>query len=201
MEKVQKIIKKNEEINQLINIIFQKNIETIKCENGNYTFNSPIDKIMEMEMKKILSVYLAEFSEYFTSEKEKEILGTKIKIYESDEIDAHGYKGEIAFPSNAQRSLESIYSNDEFPITYIKDEKGRIRYDEQGKFQKLENITLIGKNGQNCLILNEDVLENDVTVKDFFVYAKLTDMKDREFFLRVMPHELMHVVGFGGRNI
>ena len=197
-KKVQEIVKKNSEINSLVSNFFQKDIETVKCYNGKYFFNYPIDKIMDMEMKKILSIYLAEFSEYFTGEKEKEVLATNIKIYESDELDAHGYKGEIAFPSNANRFLERLYNDEIFPITFVQDENGRITYDEQGTYYKLDNVSCIGQNGQNCLILNKDVLENDVNFKDICVYAKLTNMKERDFFLRFMPHELMHSIGFGG---
>ena len=182
----------------MVNIIFKKDIETIKCDNGKYSFNSPIDKIMDMEMKKVLSIYLAEFSEYFNTEKEKEVLDTKIKIYESDELDAHGYKGEIAFPSNANRFLKSLYNDEIFPIAFVQDKNGRIRYDEWGIYCNLDDVNYIGEKGQNCLILADEELENDVSLKDICVYAKLTNMKEREFFLRFMPHELMHSIGFGG---
>ena len=90
-DKIKQIALNNSEIDDLIEQILSSKTDYIKSCKGRYSFNTPIDKIMQMEMKKIISIYLAEFSEYISDDKAKLMKDTQIEIYESDELDAHGY--------------------------------------------------------------------------------------------------------------
>ena len=106
--------------------------------------------------------------------------------------------GKIAFPSNAHVFLKELYNDNIFPIKYTRDEDGKIRFDEQGENAPIENMSYVGEKGDDCLIFEDEMLENDTSFKDFCVYAKLSKMSEIDFFRKAMPHELMHSLGFGG---
>lgn len=194
----EEIKKKNFEINLMINIILskmkEKDIKAINYENGEPYIQEPAKTILEMELKKILSTYKAEFIQFVDKKKENQLDNASIIIEKGEEVDARGHRKGIVFFSETNKALKNIFEEMRYTIT----ETGAIRYDRDGKRAEKLDCKLIGKAGEKHLLTNEEKIENNLNVVDYFAYASIKDIQDIEFFLDVMPHEAMHVFGFKG---
>lgn len=76
-------------------------------------------------------------------------------------------------------------------------ENNVVKYNENGEEIKPLETDLVGTYKPH--ILNEsELLENNLTLNDYFTYCSLNDAIDIDFFLDLLPHEAMHTFGFKG---
>lgn len=185
-------------INEVLNKMKENDMKTINYENGEPYIQEPAKTILEMELKKLLSIYKAEFIQYVDKQKEEQLDNASVTTYESEEMDAHGHYGGVEFSAGIDKFLKGLFEEKYFPMRYTIDETGAIRYDSNGQKVEKFDFDLIGKEGEKHLLTDEERIENNIGIYDYFVCANIKDMSDLEIFLDVMPHEAMHVFGFKG---
>lgn len=200
---MESINKNNKEINEKIKIIIGKmksqKIPTFEKREGVKQLTEIAEKILTMEKEKILATYRLEFFEYYDNKEKDEV---KISIVtpvdrqgnEIKELDAHGYKGGIEFCSTTSLKLEELEKQE---LRYRINQKGKLRYDPNGEKLPLEDSKFQGM-GLDMLLDEGEKVENDLEMTDYLLCCKMDGRNDLEFFLDVMPHELMHSFGFSG---
>ena len=191
MNSVDVIRKNNEAINESIKkLIKLKGVNFVtKNEDGNYQMDEDYKSIINMDIRKLIKLYQAEFPHLDYEEKPD----YTVDILELDEADGRGYENKVLLATGTAKFFENLES------TYSIDENGRVTFDRNSQKKEKINVNLYNDNtGTPYLLDINEQLENNCSFGDYFTYCYLNGYKDIEFLLDIMPHETMHVFGFKG---
>ncbi|MEG1141974.1 MAG: hypothetical protein RSE41_05970 [Clostridia bacterium] len=170
----------NKRIMEVIANMSRQNISAVEqSDNGTFKFKEFTNEILEAELEKIILTYCGEYTYLVDESKIESLLQTKLKVYESDELDAHGYYGNVEFSSGTSKCLNGVFK-------------------EEKPSNDIDYISSIKQKSFDYSLNRNSVVENNLDVRDYMEHAKHHQLTDLDFFLDCMPHELMHVFGFNG---
>lgn len=182
MNSVDVIRKNNEAINESIKkLIKLKGVNFVtKNEDGNYQMDEDYKSIINMDIRKLIKLYQAEFPHLDYEEKPD----YTVDILELDEADGRGYENKVLLATGTAKFFENLES------TYSIDENGRVTFDRNSQKKEKINVNLYNDNtGTPYLLDINEQLENNCSFGDYFTYCYLNGYKDIEFLLDIMPHE------------
>lgn len=169
-----------------------KNISSFDLIDGTPTFKPFVKNILDIAANRIYKIYELEFFD-FSKDNSKNI---NTILYDSNEIDAHASISTVSFSSGSNTFLKHLFKQKQY-LTFSFNKHNQIRYDLNGTHASAL------KDGNEKYIIDDfitenDFIENDLSLKDYFIYLYLKDSIDLNFFLDVLPHEISHCFGFEG---
>lgn len=191
MDNIEIIRKNNEAINESIKKLIRiKGVNFVtQNEDGSYQMDEDYKRIINMEIRKLIKLYQAEFPHLSYEEK----TDYNVDIFELDEADGRGYENKVLLATGTAKFFENLES------TYSIDENGRVTFDRNSQNKEKRNVNLYNDNTGALYLLDiNEKIENNCTFGDYFTYCYLNGYKDIDFLRDILPHETMHVFGFKG---
>ena len=132
-------------------------------------------RIVEKELVRILSIFLDEFIEYVPVEKRRYFVEL-MKIKKTNQL--------IGFDSGMG--------------AWCKDNKIYFAVKNNEVFKKLAQSSDYGKRKDIKLVAEHNFINNDKDYIDYMEYFIGNGMKEIDYCLDVLPHEVMHLIGSSG---
>lgn len=201
MSNIENVRKNNMEINKKIAMIVEKYKAMNKTAfDKNGRIDEDIKKLFELEMKKCVAIYLAEFSCFECKEIDKLTVEIEEREEKKNQADARGGANGIKIYPGMQHFIDNFLKNAGIESEEINGKicAKKIYSFEQGRKGLEQEIDINGENkyaeGINPpQYISERMIDSSRDQLDFFAEILKKGKIDIDWILDVLPHEAMHV--------
>lgn len=197
--KIKNLEEKIRNENIIINNLIENLIDKIKVpgierkEDGTYDISLPYKKIFDLEINKIVKIYQAELP-YVKSNPQN----IDLKVYKSKHVDGMFKNNAVYFSQKYMEFYDELKSEN---LKYDVNSEGRVKYNKDGKSEKISMDFIKQENSNNYFLLKEnEFIENNLSDMDQDVFKFLNYTKYEKNMFDILPHELMHAFGYRGHN-
>ena len=185
MSNCDEIKKRNIYINKLLkNLVEQMKRNKVKTFNEDGTMNENIKKILELELKKCISIYCFEYGFEIPTERISvhEAKTRDGQINRKPELNARGGEDGVTVYAGLQNALDSILSSTNVGLT-----------SQVFEDNKIHATRVFGKDVAPTKLSGNTYVSSHRDQLDYFAELLKTGKIDLDFILDVFPHEAMHV--------
>ena len=185
MSNCDEIKKRNIYINELLkNLVEQMKRNKVKTFNEDGTMNENIKKILELELKKCISIYCFEYGFEIPTERISvhEAKTRDGQINRKPELNARGGEDGVTVYAGLQNALDSILSSTNVGLT-----------SQVFEDNKIHATRVFGKDVAPTKLSGNTYVSSHRDQLDYLAELLKTGKIDLDFILDVFPHEAMHV--------